>query len=67
VQLPSLPDPLAGVGAALKTASGDIVAAGSVLLGVILIVAGLLLATGQGGKVARAAGQAGLAAATRGG
>lgn len=65
-----LPNPLQGLQDALATglelAQTDIIAAGSVFLGTILIVAGLLLAIGIGGPAARGAGRAGLFVATRG-
>jgi hypothetical protein len=56
---PGLPDPLAGLGepiaAAIDKARTDFVAAGSVLLGAVLVVVGLLLATGAAPALGRAA------------
>ena len=55
IPTPSLPNPLAGISGAIGTAGKDIVAAGSVVLGVVLVAIGLLLASGQMGRVARGA------------
>ena len=67
---PQLPNPLQPLIDALttgvRTATADVAGAGQVLLGVVLLGAGLLLATGQMGTAARATGRAGLFAATRG-
>lgn len=57
--LPSLPDPLAGVGDSIRAAGGTIVAGGMVALGATLVVFGLLLATGLAGRGGRSAVQVG--------
>ena len=65
-----LPNPIDAVTGPLTNAANavarDTVAAGAVLLGVVLVLVGLLLASGWAGPVARGAGRAGLFAATRG-
>lgn len=66
VRLPQLPDPLAGVGDAIGKATTGLLSSGEILIGVLLILVGLLLATGLGPKAARAGAKAGVMAATRG-
>lgn len=53
---------LDGLASGFNTVTADLLGGGEVLIGMALIVAGLLIATGQGGKVAKV----GLFAATRG-
>ena len=58
---PTLPDPVAGatknisdaLGAAMQKFVRDVLPAGEVLLGAVLLVVGLLLATGLAGKGAK--------------
>lgn len=58
VQLPTIPNPLADFQAAvvkgIQVATSDMLGAGEVLIGVALVIAGLLLATGQLGRAGRA-------------
>lgn len=54
------------LGTGIAQAVQSIIGPGQVLLGIVLVAAGLLLATGQMGRLARGAGRAGLFAATRG-
>jgi hypothetical protein len=61
-----LPNPTQGItdalGSAFQSAAKQLIPPGQVLIGVVLVAVGLILATGQGGRV----GKAGLFVATRG-
>ena len=52
--------------APLRAATTNLVAAGEVFLGVVVLLVGLLMATGQMGRIAKGTARAGLFAAPRG-
>lgn len=67
VEVPGLAGIISGIEAGLGAGLSNFVAGGTVLLGVALIVTGLLVASGNAGRIVRAGGRAARVAVLHGG